>query len=319
MTVDYQSGDVDFTADDAESWKQDPAEKLGLTGRCPRCDELSTHVVQLDFTSIASADTPTAEEIDTTQSCRCKCTKTHPKAPEGADGCGARWEMTVVGKPGDLKVRHEESETRRKQARRIFDAAEAAEQGVGVVAEKWLPGVAALTGIFSISAAVVSGGSAGKLSAAVSIIAFALLVLAIVGATSALVMGYRAAYGWPKVRPISTPEEQEIAYTEIGQRMRNARRQLKWAVGLAGTAIVSLLISLGLVWFKPGSASPPTTVRVAYHPAGAVSATTERCGELLGSDDQGRLRLSFPAGGSEILTIPMDWVQRIEPAACDGI
>ena len=311
--------DADFTPEHAASWAEVAGSPWKLKGSCPGCGDRSTHVVRLTAIVIAGAGTPTSEAKDTTQACQCVCETTHPGTPDGGKGCGARWVMRVVGKPGALTVRAEDSDARREDARVIRNAVDAAEAGIGVVSEKWLPGVAALTGIFSISTAVVSGGSTSNLSTPVSIIAFVLLVLAIGCATSALVLGYRAAYGWPRALDVSTTEQQARAASKIRKRKDNARSQLKWAVALAGAAIVSLLVALGLVWFKPGAAPPPTSVRVTFHPADLPGATTERCGELLGSDP-GRLRLSFPpAAESGILTIPMDWVQRIEPATCEGM
>jgi hypothetical protein len=311
--------DAEFTSEHAASWAQVEGSPAKLKGKCPGCGHWSTHVVRRTATVIAGAGTPTSEEIDTTQACRCDCGTTHPDTPDGGKGCGARWVMRVIGRPGALTVQAEDADTRREDARDIRDAEDAAEAGIGVVTEKWLPGVAALTGIFSLSTAVVSGGSTRGFSTTLSVITFALLVLAIVGATTALVLGYRAAYGWPRELDVSTPEKAGQAATKIRKRKVNARLQLKWAVGLACTAIVFLLFALGFVWFKPGTAPLPTTVRITFQPADLPGATTERCGELLESD-AGRLRLAFPpAAGSGTLTVPMNWVQRIEPAACEGM
>lgn len=226
--------------------------------------------------------------------------------------------MQVIGKSGQLTV-WAAFEKKSEEARRIREALDAAEKGVGVVAEKWLPGVAALTGIFSISTAVVAGGSTSKLSTPVSAVTFALLALAIIGATTALVLGYRAAYGWPRMLRFANPAEQSTADAKIRRWKSNRPRLLKWAVGLAGSVILSLLVALGIVWFKPGTASAMTTVRITYHPAGLVGSTVQRCGELLGSGP-GEIRVSFPAvAGSEILSVPMTSVLELEPSACEGI
>jgi len=287
-------------------------------GPCPEC----THTAQVPIlneiaTNAAAAVDGVPPDRRTTRKFSCTCPQDHlGRPPEIAGGCGRWWLATMI-RDGDGWTFIQADEGLLPALTALDQAAADEVSAVRTSAEKWLPGVTALYGLFGLAGVVVGKDAVKDLPA----LGRAALVLVIASglacAVYAVLSGYRAAYGWLDVKDVSTDDKLQEWYRQRRMSILAAPEQLARALRSAVAALVLLLVALGLIWLWPAASPSAPRIKVSYRQDGDVSQPAFACGQLTGLDGrQVRLRVDTTTRG-ETVAVPAGWIDKIEPVrAC---
>ena len=104
--------------------------------------------------------------------------------------------------------------------------------------------------------------------------------LAVAAAAAAVLLGYIAAYGWPKRHDVSTDEQLRDWYSK---RSPDVARNLGRSVISAVAALILLTGAAGVIWF--GTAASPV-VKISYRDASNKNKEAAACGPLANSSGQ---------------------------------
>jgi len=292
-TVEWRDGPAELQADSLATWQgqvQTPG-MLTCSGACPRCKATFSHEIPASSNLVTSAADGKAS-FEAATLFQCGCTDPHPnRPPTTVRGCGAYWvarpkkntvgdryQMQVVAQPDLVDA-----------ARLVAEEARAASTGLRTLAEKWIPGLGAITGVLGLAGVVVAKDSVEGLSQAWRIGAFALVATAILAAAGGAALAYRAAFGWPKEVPLTTDAEVLAAARRISTRTGRVATGLRTAVALSFASLAALVAALAIVWLQPDDAGP---VMVTFTDEGDQATV---CGEL-GEIKDGELELEVTDG-----------------------
>ena len=234
---------------------------------------------------------------------QCKCGQTHMDGSVARKDCGRRW-LVKVRPEGVLPpvVAADDYSLLAAATALSQDEPEQAEDNepkqagvkeqwqIKASAEKWIAGITALFGLFGLGGLVVGKDTVASLGLTGKILTGVALLVAVGLAATAVVLSYRAAYGWPKV--VNLEEDQALA-TWYEKRQGYAGRAatfLRVSVWFAGGALAALLIAVGFVWYMPGSTPTTPLVRLTF------TNGTHPCGELVNSSANGQLTVQLSGG-----------------------
>jgi hypothetical protein len=184
---------------------------------------------------------------------------------------------------------------------------------VRATAEKWIAGVAALYGLFSLSGAVVAKDSITALSTLPKWIVGVLALGALIAAIVSIFSSYRAAYGWPTLTDIETDTGLLRWYAHQQKRLPEAVALLHRSVMAAIATLILLAGALGVIWLWP--TSPVSLVSVTYNLQGNVDNEVSVCGQLTDLDAS-EVSLTIAAGPSAGTdTLPVAWIVSTTPVS----
>jgi hypothetical protein len=286
------------------------AGEFRATGQCPRC----RHMTGLDVSDVVNEprlvedDLPEAEK---TRQATCACNQNHPKA-EGKRGCGALWLVGLAqGDDGWVVVTGNPDV---RDAAAALDAAVTAEStNLTTTAEKWLPGIAALYGLFGLAGLATASDDVGALDTSIKWLVAGFGIAGLVATAVAIVLAYQAAYGWPTESDVST--DAKLLEWHRNRRVALASRagNMKASVVGALLATVFLTVAVGLIWFGPDTPTPKPEVIVVYD-GGSVCGTIEEPDE----GEVGVVTINHAtSGGTEDQEIPVGDIETITPGSCD--
>ncbi|QES47175.1 hypothetical protein DEJ50_04280 [Streptomyces venezuelae] len=266
QAIAYQ-GDTPVAArqDQLDAWIVQSTGQGGYAteGPCPACGHHTAQTVSpqapIEAESTAEALPP---ERRTTRQFRCACPVEHPARPSAATtGCG-RWWLAAVEPWGDgagpgagWRLSAQVDPLVGRAAAELSAAAAVELSSARAVAEKWLPGLAALYGLFAIAGTVAGKDAVAHLSTGARVAVFLVFAAGTLLAALSIAAGYRAAFGWLRVGKgddVGTDEKllawyqakRNQAVGSIGARLRTA---LLTALG----SLVCLIVALGIVWLGP--------------------------------------------------------------------
>jgi hypothetical protein len=276
---------------------------LLATGKCPRCTDDAGVDIQLEGT-IAIAGAEPVENVDAPYMMRCNCDASHRRRPIRRQGCGAWWIARVKSEGSGYVLRAEPDEELRRAAQAVGEGVEQAREGMTAAAEKWIPAISALTGLFGLASVVIARDAVTALSFGWRLIAYTLVCLAVAGAMGAIVLAYRAAYGWPRQVSFRSTGDLLAAAQALEERTAAAASRLRGAVLVALGSVVALLVALGILWLRPVTPSGPFA-EVSFVQDGRSDSPASRCGQLLGAENR-TLRLKVTSGdSSETVRVPL--------------
>lgn len=240
-----------------------PPGPLTFSGPCPQC----AHVIEVSVQyrsaeEIYVASVPDASTGDDTvrppELVMCNCVEGHAVNNPKRLGCGYFW----VARPERTDSRaewHLQLEGRPHVARAVqalrqgpTDRTNAEDRrGVQQVAEKWIPGVAALVGLLGLAGAVIAQDSASALTPGWRWVAYLLVVTAVICAVVATVSAYMAAFGFPASIRWDSEKSIVVAEDRVRNRDRATKVRLLTAVTSAMVALVCLVAALGVLWLAP--------------------------------------------------------------------
>jgi hypothetical protein len=225
-----------------------------LSGNCPFCQhQYQEQVIERAIHGgVPSRGSGTASVEPVTRLMRCGCDRIHTGAKEPVrGGCGRFWLGRITGGPGAWRLSVATDQALLPAARALRHAADIQSKEVQVSAEKWVAGITALLGLFSI-ATIVTGkdatlglAPAGKAAVGLAFIA------AISGAATSLISGYTAAFGWPVPVSVRTDTELEAWHQQQQEYVYKASNRLRTAVVAALSSLFALIVVAGLLWFLP--------------------------------------------------------------------
>jgi hypothetical protein len=187
--------------------------------------------------------------------CNCR-TDHHP--PDGVvGGCGRYWLGTLTLQPdGTYTLAVEEDLRLLPVAKALSEAVGSQDKRIQAAAEKWLGAVTAIFGLFSLTGIATAKDALAGLRTDLRWSVAATLLAALGLAATALVLGYRAAYGWPATVDVCDNEKLQAWYENYRAYAQTAAGNLRRAVAFAFGALAALVGVMLLVWFLPRAVTP---------------------------------------------------------------
>jgi hypothetical protein len=205
----------------------------------------------------------------------------------------------------------------RQAARAVADKLEASRTGIGTAAEKWVPGISALLGLFGLVTIVVARDAASALSWGLRVVMFGLVCLALACAASATISIYRAAFGWPKKINLSSDADVIAVAKEVANQAEIAGKKLRSAVILAAVSTAALLGALGILWLQPAPGATAMAL-LDFTTPGTGATVLHRCVQIDGVAN-GMLQVKVIDGGSiDSYAVALTDVLKLVPASCKG-
>jgi hypothetical protein len=281
---------------------------LRLAGPCPACRHKTSAVVSLTSTSLEEFDSP--EPAGRTVAFVCNCGKDHTGQPATPPkGCGRTWSATAtVDDSGPVSLTPADDPLVVEAAEAFRDAQAGHLERLRTAAEKWIAGITALFGVLGVIGIGFGAEQVRKLALPGRISLGALLALAVLAGAAAIVLGYRAAYGWPRERSVADDTELLTWYADQQSLPAATAGRLRGAVIAAGSALALLTVAAGLTWLLPEAKPPAPLVKVSTAEQAVV------CGELLASRADGTLRVRRADDGT-VETMPLIAIARVVTAA----
>jgi hypothetical protein len=231
-----------------------PGDRLPtLIGNCPACKHrcqvpVTDEIVQGGVPAAAAAASPNV----LTRLIECNCPQDHHQPAGVRAGCGRYW-LARIEKAGDgsYRLSAERNMILMPAATALGDALATQDKRVQGAAEKWIGAVTAIYGLFSISGIAVGRTALSGLSTNYKWLVAAVVLAGLVAAGSAIMFGYLAAYGWPRVVEVDTNEKLQEWYRSYRGYAITAAKRLRKAVYLALVSLAALSAVMVLMWFLP--------------------------------------------------------------------
>jgi hypothetical protein len=250
----------------------DPSRDHYAHGPCPACGyELEEPVItSVITTALAEPAAPTRQ----TRTFHCNCPEPHPqRPPDVPDGCGRFWTLTIVQAGGSFTVEQGDPSLE-AASQQLYEAASQQVTALRGSADKWIGGTTALLGLLGVGGVAVGKDAVSSLSTSPKLAVGILAGLAVAAAAAAVILGYAAAYGWPKKHDVSTDEQLRDWY---GKRSPDVARKLGRSVISAVAALTLLTAAAGVIWF--GTAASPVA-KISYRDASNQNKEATVCGPL---------------------------------------
>src|ERR1039458_4938854 len=195
----------------------------------------------------------------------CNCSADHPGRPkDAAQGCGAWWQITMVRQSdGTWRVEPGDPEMAAAATALAKEITAGELKSVRAAAEKWIAGVAAIYGLFSLAAALVAKTTVATLPTPALAAVAGLAIVSLIGALVSILASYSAAYGWPTLTDIEYDTGLLKWFAHQQNRLPKAVRRLHQAVYCAVASLAALAIAFGIVWLFPPAS--PALVTVTFN------------------------------------------------------
>jgi hypothetical protein len=327
--VHYQVSECPVTSGQLAGWKPAPEHGMpaSVTGPCPRCEHSSddslpppkvVDYAAFDDKAVAKAPAPVAHDPTHDKSRRidCNCSADHPGRPKDAtQGCGAWWQITMVRQSdGTWRVEPGDPEMAAAATALAKEITAGELKSVRAAAEKWIAGVAAIYGLFSLAAALVAKTTVPTLPTPARVTVVALASVSLLGALASILASYSAAYGWPTLTDVEYDTGLLKWFAHQQDRLPKAVHRLHQAVYCAVASLAALAIAFGIVWLFPPAS--PALVTVTFNQQGNAANEGSQCGQLTSvtSTDLGMTILTGPSEGNSDL-IPVGWLVTTTPVS----
>jgi hypothetical protein len=242
--------------DQAAGWevRLPPGDRLPtLIGNCPACKHrcqvpVTGEIVQGGVPAGAVTTSPNV----LTRLIGCNCMYDHDQPDGVRAGCGRYWPARLE-KAGDgsYRLSAEKNMILMPAAMALSDAVATQDKRVQGAAEKWIGAVTAIYGLFSIAGIAVGRTALSGLSTTYKWLVAAVMLAGLVAAGSAIIFGYLAAYGWPRVVGIDDNDKLQEWYRSYRGYALIAAKRLRKAVYLALISLAALSTVMVLMWFLP--------------------------------------------------------------------
>jgi hypothetical protein len=267
------------------------------SGPCPHCThvtdtDLPTHAVELYAVARIQPD----DSHTMTRKVSCACAGPEPRPDGVTAGCGRWWLMCFVrAADGTYSIGSVHDDALLAAARTLADASTTEQQDVASAADKWLTGISALYGLFALTGIAVAKDSLADLGGLAKFFTALAVLIGVVLAAGAIVNGYQAAYGWPRVTDVSNDAELQQWYLARQGFAGTAAVKLRTAVQAACGSLAALVLATGFIWFwttpPPTPPTPAPLVKVQLVGGGFA------CGTLLSSTGKLGIRVLEAQGG----------------------
>lgn len=271
----YQSGRYLVTDQELADWRVFPPDDttiVAVAGECPTCHHETRQEVQSRVlvqmargVVVQNPELPPSERM--TRVCECACEQAHPDPKDPTKTwptCGRWWLVAIRLDPDGpgQRVLAARDDSLLGAAQLAQKAAAEQETKLRSSAEKWIGAITALIGLFGLSGVLTGANALSSLPLAPRLVAGLAAAVAFIAGGKAIVLSYRAAYGWPVEVDLSTDEKLRDWYDARRARLVTAAAEFKNGVYFAATSAVALAVAVGFIWFWPAStpALPLVTV-----------------------------------------------------------
>jgi len=322
-SISYALGPVSADAAQLGQWHGTATdENLLIGGPCPMCGHDAPQLVPLKVTALeAYAVQAGSRTLAVTLTCTCSAEHAGQPGTRNA-GCGRSWQAVAIVEAGLVTLGPVEApgpagitpaEAAREAAialatRAVQEAATSQLATVADAAQKWIAGVTAIFGLFTLAGVTLTRTTVTALTTPWQV-AVALLGLASVAlAGCSVYLMYRAAYGWPVTVDVGNAGSLLAWYDD--QQKQPARRagRMRMGVHLAAGSLAAVLATAGVLWFgpqqQPASADTQAT----------LTSGTIVCGTLLAHASDGVAVIRRASDGLAI-TIPLRTIEALTAVA----
>ncbi len=255
VPLSYANELVPATQDQIDRWRVvvTPGGRTPtLIGDCPACGHrCETTISEVVVKGGAPSAAGSASPPEMTRQVICNCRIDHDPST-GVAGCGRYWLGTLTLQPDGTYRLTVETDLRLLPAAEALRAAVAGQdKRIQAAAEKWVGAVTAIVGLFSLTGIATAKDALTGLRTELKWLVAGALVTALGLAASALVFGYRAAYGWPATVDVSDNAKLLAWHDDYRRYAQTAAGSLRTAVVFAFAALGALVVVMLLVWFLP--------------------------------------------------------------------
>jgi len=284
-------------------------------GPCPTCDhDCTVRVVREIATEAAGAEADTSgpPEEKSTRKFPCTCSVPHEGRPPAVSGGCGRWFLAAIERRGtSWTLTGDVDESTLGALVALEQAASEEVSRVRTSAEKWLPGITALYGLFGLAGIALGKDAVSGLAPAGKAILALFIALGLASTVFAILSGYRAAFGWYEVVGVNTDEKLKDWYARRREAVLTAPKSLQKAIMAAVAALACLLIGVFVIWFWPAKSPAAPNVTLTYRPAGSIEQATV-CGRLKGlAGGNYTIAVTSPSR-SDPVKVPREAVDKIE-------
>lgn len=340
--IGYAIGPVKADAGQLSDWHGTATgENLLLSGPCPECGHEAPQPVPLKVTALEAHAVP-AGPVALTVTLTCTCSAEHAGQPGTRNaGCGRSWPAVATVEAGLVALAPVDSSPAATNPRKgipagistaapgpsVADSAEAARQATIAVAtravqdasrsqletvidaaQKWIAGVAAIFGLFSLAGVTLTRSAVTALATPWQVVV-ALLGLTSVGLAGwSVYLMYRAAYGWPVTVDVSNPENLLEWYDDQQKQPGRRANRMRMGVHMAAGALAAVVTTAGVLWFGPQQQSEPPNTQAT------LTSGTIVCGTLLAHSSDGVAVIRRASDGTAV-QIPLRMVALLTAVA----
>lgn len=289
---------------------------LIASGPCPVCGHTTSQPIAVEIMAhAATAVELLPPEERTTRRFLCMCTSSHDgRPPTVLGGCGRWWLVTLVHE-GETWRMSPGGDFSLVPALRALDEVAAGERAaVRTAAEKWLPGITVLYGLFGLAAVVAKRDAVDALVDWAKVVIALAAVAGLVATVLAVVWGYRAAFGW--VQPVDVSDDEKLRqwYEQRRDAVAASVKDLEGAVRAAVAAVALLVLAAGLVMYSPEAEPAGAKVRVSYNEDGDTARPATACGSLIDPGDAKGVAVTVKDGnGTRTQAVDVGWVTAVVP------
>jgi hypothetical protein len=291
-------------------------EALSLGGPCPECGHATSGAVPRQLSALEARIVPAGPERLTVR-LDCACQEPHAGRPDNVTtGCGRTWlaATTTTGGTVALAPAPVPDPELAAAIQAVHDLAPAQLNDVRSAAGKWMGGVSALAGLFSLTGVAITRTTVAGLATSWQVLVALAALASVALAGWAIYLTYQAAYGWPTTADVST-DDKRLAWWKKQEEVPFAMAEkLRQGVLAAAGSLAAIVVTIGLLWFAP------------QKPAGSlVQATltdgTVACGTLLPTAGD-HVPFSAPAGlvmqlasNGSVVLVPVKSLASVSPVS----
>jgi hypothetical protein len=236
-------------------WEVHPGERFpsAVSGKCPVCGHDCHIEIRGEFVwGARTSAAPTSSPPALTRLFVCNCLNDHSQ-PDGVEaGCGRYWLGTLTRRQdGTYDLAPEQDLGIVRAAAALNEVVANQDKAVQSAAEKWLGGVSAVYGLFSIAGLAVGRNVVSNLTTGGKVAVAVVVLVGLTAAAVAAIFGYLAAYGWPRRARVMSKNELAEWYQQTRDYAPTAAERLKVAVLAALASLSALVAAMFMTWFLP--------------------------------------------------------------------
>jgi hypothetical protein len=322
-SIGYALGPVSADAAQLAEWHGTARdENLLISGPCPMCAHDAPQLVPLKVTALEAYVVQAGPEtLAVTLTCTCSAEHAGQPGTRNA-GCGRSWQAVAIVEAGLVTLGSIEASgpvgispadaacqaAIAVATRAVQEAATSQLATVTDAAQKWIAGVAAVFGLFSLAGVTLTRTAVTALTAPWQV-AVALLGLASIAlAGCSVYLMYRAAYGWPVTVDVGNAGSLLAWYDD--QQKQPARRadRMRMGVHLAAGSLVAVVATAGVLWFGPQQEAASGNTQAT------LTSGTIVCGALLAQAPDGVAVIRRASDGLAV-TIPLRTIAALTAVA----
>jgi hypothetical protein len=289
-------------------------EALSLGGTCPACGHATSGAVPRRLSALGERAIMAGPERLTVR-LDCACQEPHAARPDNAAaGCGRAWlaVTTTTGGTVTLAPAPVPDPEMAAAIQAVDDLAPQQLSDVRSAAGKWIGGVSALAGLFSLTGVAITRTTVAGLGTTWQVLVALAALASVALAGWAIYLIYQAAYGWPTTADVDTDENRLAWWKKQQDAPFATAEKLRQGVRAAAGSLAAIVVTVGLLWFAPQQSAGSLM-------QATLTSGTVACGTLLPTAGD-HVPFSAPAGlvlqlasNGSVVLVPMKSLSSVSP------